>query len=329
MRPAAHERGVALLSVLLLVAVMAVLAVAILDDVRFGLRRNANARSGAQAQWYALGAESLARSQIVRLTALEPNRTTLAGGWNGRPFVFPVEGGSISGRINDATHCFNLNSVVNGVPELWIPLEPEEGGYQYEALLRVLGFPDAQARQLSDTLIDWIDTDSAPRLAGGEDPAYAGLPGRPLTASALLSEPSELRALLGYTPEVYRRIRPYVCALPTNQLSPINVNTLAESDAPLLVMLSDGAISLPAARDVIATRPAEGWLESARFWSHPALAASPPPPTALTQIAFRTQFFALLTEVRHLDAEVAMSALIELDLAGRATVVARRWTPEE
>ena len=44
-----ERAGMALLTVLLLVAVMAVVAVAVLDDVRFSVRRTTNAEAGAQA----------------------------------------------------------------------------------------------------------------------------------------------------------------------------------------------------------------------------------------------------------------------------------------
>jgi general secretion pathway protein K len=83
------QRGAALLTVLLLVAVMGVLLMAMLDDIRFGLRRAGNAQAVGQAQWHALGAEALARSRIQRMTREGNGRTTLAGGWNGRSLVFP------------------------------------------------------------------------------------------------------------------------------------------------------------------------------------------------------------------------------------------------
>ena len=60
-----RREGMALLTVLLLVAVMAVIAVAVLDDVRFSIRRAANAETGSQARWYAAGAEVLARRQVA------------------------------------------------------------------------------------------------------------------------------------------------------------------------------------------------------------------------------------------------------------------------
>src|SRR5690606_1742867 len=59
-----RREGMALLTVLLLVAVMSVIAVAVLDDVRFSVRRATNAETQTQAQWYADGAEALARKQV-------------------------------------------------------------------------------------------------------------------------------------------------------------------------------------------------------------------------------------------------------------------------
>src|SRR3546814_14986417 len=103
---------------LLLVAVMAVLVMSVLDDIRFGLRRASNAQSMAQAQWYARGAETLAMAQIDRLASPTPGRTTLAGDWNGRPVVFPVEHGTLSATLSAARGCFTLSRVVECAPEL-------------------------------------------------------------------------------------------------------------------------------------------------------------------------------------------------------------------
>ena len=51
MRPGPDNReGMALLTVLLLVAVMSVVAVAVLDDVRFSVRRATNVETQTQAQ---------------------------------------------------------------------------------------------------------------------------------------------------------------------------------------------------------------------------------------------------------------------------------------
>ncbi|CEL36082.1 Type II secretion system protein K (fragment) [Xanthomonas citri pv. citri] len=76
----ARQRGVALLTVLLLVAVMTLLMAAVLEDLRFGLRRSGNGEAMTQAQWYALGSEAVARQRLQALSERDPLRTTLDGG---------------------------------------------------------------------------------------------------------------------------------------------------------------------------------------------------------------------------------------------------------
>lgn len=329
---ACRTRGVALLTVLLLLAVMSVLVVGVLDDIRFGLRRTGNAQAVAQAQWYALGAEALADSRIGELQQQGNGRVTLQGNWNGRPFAFPIEdasgiGGMITARIDDGTTCFNLNSVVEGAGEQW--QRRDSGLRQLRALLRALDVAPARAAALSDTLADWIDSDQQRADAGAEDADYLARDTGYRTAGTLLSEPSELRALSGFDPATYARLRPFVCALPTADLSPINVNTLEPDEAPLLSMLTDNALGPEAARRVIASRPAGGWTDITAFWRQPLLAALVPGNDVLGQLSVRSRYFRLLAEVEYGDAQVALSALFELDASGRTRLLARRWTPEE
>ena len=322
----AREAGAALLTVLLLVAVMTVLLVAVLDDIRFGLRRTGNAQALVQAQWYALGSEALARTRIAQLDAGD-RRTTLAGNWNGRPFVFPIDGGTMRVRIEDGTACFNLNSVVEGVPGQWS--RREAGVRQYLALLRALEFDPAQAATLADALVDWIDSDQLPGPAGAEDAAYATRHPGDRTAGALLAEASELRAIAGHDAAAYARLRPHVCALPDSTLAPVNVNTLEEEDAVVLAMLSDNALDIAAARRLIATRPAGGWLDVTAFATRPPVLAARLSNPVLEQLRVRTRYFNLRTEVEYDGAEMVLSALLDAGSDGPARLVARRWTHDE
>lgn len=322
----ACERGAALLTVLLLVAVMTVLLVAVMDDIRFGLRRTGNAQALAQAQWYALGSEELARARIHQLDRGD-GRTTLEGGWNGRPFVFPIDGGVMRVRLDDATACFNLNSVVEGAPGQW--RRREAGVRQYLALLQALGFDATRADAMADALVDWIDGDQLPGPAGAEDPAYASRGPGYRTSSALLAEASELRAIAGHDAEAYARLRPHVCAQPDPALSPVNPNTLGQDDAVLLAMLSDNVLDIAAARRVIASRPAQGWPDVATFLQQPEIRAANLPDPSLQQLRVRSRWFALLTEVEYDGAEVVLSALLDGESPGSARLVARRWTHDE
>lgn len=325
------ERGVALLTVLLLVAVMTLLLVAVLDDIRFGLRRAGNAQAVAQAQWHALGTEAMAMAQIRRLARRDGGRTTLEGGWNGRAFLFPTGDGPGAGflrvRIDDGTACFNLNSVVEGAVEQWRRYEP--GVQQYLALLQALEVPAHRAQVLADALVDWIDSDQVRSTSGAEDADYAGRRGGYRTGGALLSEVSELRAVAGYDATTYARLRPHICALPEAELSPVNVNTLEEDDAVILSMLTGNAVAPEEARRILATRPPQGWQDPEAFRSHPALQAASGSADFMQQVELHTRYFALHSEVEHGGAEVVLSALLERDSAGGVRLLSRRWTPDE
>lgn len=323
--PRRRQHGVALLTVLLLVAVMAVLVTSVLDDIRFGLRRATNAQAMAQARWHALGAETLARAQIERLATAGAGRVP-AERWNGQPMVFPTGDGLIQAQLDDASTCFNLNSVVEGAPGLW--QRREAGARQFAVLLRELGVPPHRTAALADALVDWIDSDAVPAANGAEDDHYALREPAYRTAGALLAETSELRAVAGFDDALYESLRPYVCALPVDAQSPVNLNALDVDDAVLLVALTDAALSAPATRRLLQARPRTGWPDTAALRAEPVLAALDLPDALFAEIELQPRFFALQTRVEHGGAQFVSSALFEL-VAGRARLVARRWTPPE
>ena len=326
MRPRRKNReGMALLTVLLLVAVMAAVAAAVLDDVRFSVRRTTNAERQAQAQLHADGAERLARRQIARLLARDPSRTPVQPDWNGRRLDFPVEGGAIGATIRDGQACFNLNSVVQGVGED-LTVRPD-GVAQFLALGRAIDAPESRMRAAADALVDWLDADAETRPLGAEDGAYAGLAEPYRTAGMMLVEVSELRAIKGVDADLYRRLRPWVCALPTTRPAPLNINTLSPGQAPLLVMLSDGGLGEDEARRLIGRRPANGWRDVAAFRVDPAAAALPA--AADEQLSVVTRFFDLRIEVDHAGLHTVRTALLHAPADGPVRTVIQRWTPDE
>lgn len=322
-----NREGMALLTVLLLVAVMSVVAVAVLDDVRFSVRRTTNAETQAQAQWYAAGAEALGRRQIARLLTLGPTRTPLDPDWNGRVLTFPIEEGNLRAVVRDGQGCFNLNSVVEGQGEdLWArPL----GAAELTALGQAVGVPVGKMAVVADSLIDWLDSDTVARPLGAEDGTYAGQATAYRTGGVMLAEVSELRAIRGVDADVYRRLRPHVCALPTTRLSPINVNTLGPEQAPLLVMLSGGLLTAQAAKSVIARRPPSGWTDVASFWAEPVLARLTIPAEARDQVTLLTRYFDLRVDVEYAGSHAVRTALLYAAPEGGVRTVIQRWTPDE
>lgn len=114
----------------------------------------------------------------------------------------------------------------NGVPRDWafgdatvtITMTDESGKIDIntgsDLLLKGLfltqGVPDDQATALVDAIKDWVDADSLKRLHGAEESEYAaaGLGYKPANAPFLAME--ELKLVLGMTPDLYRKIAPYI-----------------------------------------------------------------------------------------------------------------------
>ena len=151
------EQGAALLSVLLLVAVMGGIAAASFDRLRLATNLEANAAALEQARNFAIAGELLAATRIDDLIAREPGRTTLAGDWNGRTMVLPLPVGTARVTVRDGGNCFNLNSVVMNDPPSPRVIRPR-GVQQFVALLGSLGLLEGDARRIAAALVDWIDS---------------------------------------------------------------------------------------------------------------------------------------------------------------------------
>ena len=326
MKPPEHERGAALLTVLMLVAIVAVMAGAALEKLRLSTRLAGNAAAGEQARAYALAAETLALTRIDAMLGPNVKRVTLQGDWSGKPFGMPLPGGGFAtARVRDGGNCFNLNSLVSGRAGAYVtdPLMRP----QFVRLMRLLDIPAQVGEQIAAGAADWIDSDQDQQAMGAEDGAYLNRETPYRTAGTLMTDPSELRAVVGMTPQIYATLRPWICTLPVAQAAPINVNTLLPEQAPLLQMLVPAQLSPAQARAHLAARPAGGYGSVNRFWSAPTLGGLVPSGDAASQVKLTTRWFRLRTTVRLGDVTLASESLID---AGEppARVVRRKWGPE-
>ncbi|WP_336960046.1 type II secretion system minor pseudopilin GspK [Sphingobium aquiterrae] len=317
------EQGAALLTVLLLVAVMAVISATALERLTLATRLAANAGAITQARSYAQAAEELVRLRIGDLVAARPGRTTLQGGWHGVPMPLPIPEGTATAMVTDGANCFNLNSVVAGSNEEQLSIRPV-GVSQLVALMQLLGINGRDAAQVSAALADWIDTDGIPQPGGAEDETYARAKTPYRTANRFMSDPSELRAVNGVTPAIYATLRPWVCALPTSDLSPINVNTLLPGQAPLFAMLLPGKMSIDQARQLLAQRPADGYGSLSSFWALPARAGLTPLGEVGEQTRLTTRWFNVGIRVDLGGTQVTETALIDAQ-DNPARLVRRQW----
>lgn len=326
-RPSSRE-GMALLTVLLLVAVMAAVCVLILDDVRFAVRRTANVEHQSELQAYAGVAEAVARQRLVALVAGNPMRTPMTPRWNGQTQSTEMEGTVVRAVVRDGQACFNINSLVTGQGE---DLRAnDEGARQFVELGVAVGLPRARMTGVAEAVTDWMDSDHSPSGRGGaEDDRYATRRQPYRTAGLMMAEVSELRAVVGVDEALYARLRPYLCALPEARLTRVNINTLAREQASVLAALGGGQLRLEDARAALAARPAGGWSSVAAFWATPALNEVVADEALRSQTALVTHYFDLRIDVEAEVGRAVRTALIHVSPEGEARTVIRRWTPEE
>jgi general secretion pathway protein K len=209
-----RQRGVALITALLIVALATTAAAWLTNTHQLSIRRTGNVINGDQAYEYALGLEMLT---IISLNAdlKESNKTDgFSDLWAVEIPALPVEGGEVKGRVIDLQGLFNLNSLYkNGNVDV-------KAVERFHKLLLYMQMDPL----VTDAVIDWMDTDVVPKgTYGAEDDYYAGLdrPYRP--ANAPFSSVSELRMVKGFDVKQFELLSSVLIALPGS--TNINVNT--------------------------------------------------------------------------------------------------------
>ena len=229
-----QQRGVALLTTLLVVAMATIIAVNITDRQQYDIRRMENVLFSIQAQNYALGGESWAKSLLARdLKDDNKNGGTdnLFEDWAQPLPVTFIEGGTIAGRINDLQGRFNLNNLYIANRD-----DLNEVNQQQEYVImfkRLLGILDIQ-EPITPAIVDWVDADTDVTFPGGaEDEAYLSRELSYRAANRRMSSISELLLVEGVTYEIYEKLRPFISVMP--EKTTINVNT---AEAEIIAALS-------------------------------------------------------------------------------------------
>jgi general secretion pathway protein K len=219
MRPASppprRQRGIALITAVLIVALATILAVNVAFKGVLDQRRSANLFGLDQAYEIALGAEALA-AEGLRRDAQDSQTDHLGEAW-AKPVVLPIDDGigTVQGQLEDLQGRFNLNNLIfpDGTTN---PAAVK----QFERILSMAGLePDWAA-----TMADWIDEDIDPGFPNGaEDTTYTGQNPPHLAANMPITRTSEIMQLPGFTADRYAKLKPYIAALPVG--SKLNVCT--------------------------------------------------------------------------------------------------------
>ncbi len=219
MRPrgpaAGRQRGIALLTAVVLVALATVVATAIAFDTTLAARRGGGGAAYDEALQIVVAAESIAAYAIVEQR--RQGSAAIHGGqvW-ARP-IGPVEvvpGATLQASLADLQGRFNLNNLTRDDGTI-----NEEAVEVFRRLLELAGIESDWAPYMAD----WIDDDVNPVGGGAEDAVYSSETPAYRPPNRVITSPTELLALKGLSPEKYAKIAPFVTALPRG--SAINLCT--------------------------------------------------------------------------------------------------------
>ncbi|MDX9739849.1 MAG: type II secretion system minor pseudopilin GspK [Gammaproteobacteria bacterium] len=251
-----RQRGVALLTALVITAIATVAAVAMASRQQLDVRRTANVIEFDQGYLFALGVESWGM-EILAQDRRDNRIDHLLEPWATILPPMDVEGAQVSGRIEDLQGRFNLNNLID---QAGAPVNDEME--RLRRLLRALGQDDG----IVDSLIDWVDPDGETRFPdGGEDTVYLEKTPPYRAANSPMRHPSELLLVNGVTPELYEALIPHVATLPGRVA--VNVNT---ATVPVLMSLADG-ITESEAEQIASDRGNEGYDSMEEFLAHPVM----------------------------------------------------------
>lgn len=288
------QRGVAVITAILIVALVTSVIVAMAWQNAVRLRQMENMKEMAQAEAVGLAAVDWARA-ILAEDARKNQVDDLGEPWAMQVPPIAAEGGEVSGKITDQQGLFNLNNLAAA----GTANEPEVLAFQ--RLLGRLSLPP----ELANALVDWIDTDSVVRFPGGaEDADYLSMDPPRRAANQLLTEVSGLYRVKGYSAAVVEALRPYVTALPT--ATRINLNTALPEVLPLAL---EGGTREDAVA-IIAARAGHTFADRLDFDKRMPLLA---PRLRETAAGFNSNYFLAETRIRFGKVKLERQALLKRD----------------
>lgn len=223
MKTHSSERGVALLTILVMVALATILAATIAKRQTNTAENTGYLMRQDQSLLYAKSAEAFFSELLIQDSENGNMIDHLQENWAKAMPAFPVEDGTVSGQLMDESGKFNLNNLLKADGSV-----DDSARHLFEKLLQRLGL---QA-ELSQAVIDWQDKDDETTGAmGAESSYYQGLDPAYLTPNTKFHSIEELKLVRGFEGKNYDLIAPYISALP--EITKMNMNT-----APALVLAS-------------------------------------------------------------------------------------------
>lgn len=211
-----QQHGVALITVLIMVALASILVAAMIKHQAATTENTAYLVRKNQALLYAKSAEAFFIELLKDDANNAENVDHLHEVWAKPMPAFPIDGGYIQGQLYDQSGKFNLNCLLDEKGQV-----NKEAKQWFEKLLVRVGLP----AQLSEAVIDWQDADDLTiGSMGAEISYYNGLNPSYQPANRLFHDVNELKRVRGFEGLNFQRIAPYIAAFNHHETQ-VNINT--------------------------------------------------------------------------------------------------------
>lgn len=207
-----RQAGVALITILLIVALLTAIVSRIGLSGQLWVRQVENGNALARARQATVAAQLWVADILEQDTNAYDAEDDM---WAQTLPPIPAGWGILSGRIEDMQSRFNLNNLIDAEGKL-----NGQALQQLERLLQILELDVGIAQAVTD----WIDADGSPSGPwGAEDVFYIGLATPYFAANRPFEDVAELRLVRGIDSDVWQKLAPFVSALP--EPTPLNINT--------------------------------------------------------------------------------------------------------
>ncbi len=308
------QKGLALIMVLLVFALVSMLAISMQKTQVMGIAQASATFNYTQAQLLALSAEDIAKAALK----FDGQRDSKSGEWDTAtemwntdfPPMTDLPDAEIYLAIRDLQGLFNLNSLAKkGIPG-------EAAQKRFERLLDGIGILNANA--IAGQLNAWLDPNSsASSIYQNYTPPY-------MASGFELSHPSELLLLEDMTYKDFLIIEPYITALPMD--TPLNINTtdkiilaawdpgLDTNKAEALVNKSHAGACEPSGdRDANLFKSAEDFLQEPDISPLASKAASANAEWEEGDFDVKTSYFSVFIQVKVDGTEILLESILKRD----------------
>ena len=311
------QAGIALITVLMILAIMVTIASTMTGRMTSSLLRTEGINYSEKIYWY--GQATIEFSRMILESDFEDSEViSLDQTWATPDLVFPVDEGTITGNIVDYRSCFNINALSVEEEDDSEPLALT----QFKLLLEGLEVEDFSIDVIAESTRDWLDNnDTVDESEGAEDRYYEAQNVPHLAANNLMVDISELRSVQGVTGDIYAHIKKHLCALPTSEQL-INVNTVKQDKAEVLYALfpEELGLSIEDFQDLLDDRPASGWSSVEEFLENDLLTDKIIPEDVQSQLSVTSDYFELYGSAEFDDRTIVLKSLFKVEDEEATTV---------